>query len=605
MKHPMGPAVRRPAAVLLAGALAWVGMQGVSHSASLGDMVPPARPTRTATPDRPRLLQEACRSDNPAYATTRMARWGIRPDAPAIVVANDSASAVYEPEHPGLFDLASQADFGAVYGLAYDAPHRQLYASAFYGMDLAFGRGGPGGIYRIDLNTSRRGLVASLPAGPDRHRFGAPYFDVEVMPLLGRAALGDIDVDTADSLLFVANLYDQRIYALSIPEMTVVGSFEGGASATGWAANARLFGLGFRDGWLYHGVVDSRQDPALPGDLAAYVYRSRPDGTAMAEVLRIDLTYPRHPPWVPWNDVTSWDPFPATSQPIVADIEFRPNGDPVVGLANRHIWQAWGTMEGGDVLATVSVAPGRWRRAAEADFYADDIVVNTRPPRPVDEPLYGNLARVPRRDGVVTVAAGPAMIGGLQWYSSASGQVQGPADGFEPLFGDVYPAIGDIESLCPATADPTPSPSPPTPVRSPTPTPSPRPTPSTTATPPPRRPIYLPATLRHSCRGSGFSDVVLVVDDSTSMERRGPDGIPKIEAALMAVEGFVDLLDPAPGDAGPGDRVAIVGFNSRAWAVKEFEDRAGPVGTALWLLRVQVAEGTRLDLALGEAAALV
>ena len=48
-----------------------------------------------------------------------------------------------------------------------------------------------------------------------------------------------------------------------------------------WAADARPFALAWRDGWLFHGVVNAREDGGLGGELAGYVYRSRPDGSDM------------------------------------------------------------------------------------------------------------------------------------------------------------------------------------------------------------------------------------------------------------------------------------------------------------------------------------
>ncbi|MFQ5460905.1 MAG: hypothetical protein ACE5EL_08935, partial [Anaerolineae bacterium] len=152
------------------------------------------------------------------------------------------------------------------------------------------------------------------------------------------------------------NLYDRRIYRFDTASGALLGSFAHGAAGEAWAADARPFGLGFHDGRLYHGVVNSAETRKDPADLEAIVYESAPDGTAMRQVARFGLGYdrgtvqipgvlgqaPQAVPldWQPWAEgeldlmkgKAQTALFP---QPILTDIVFGADGDMIVGIRDR------------------------------------------------------------------------------------------------------------------------------------------------------------------------------------------------------------------------------------------------------------------------------
>ena len=133
------------------------------------------------------------------------------------------------------------------------------------------------------------------------------------------------------------------------------------------------------------------------------------------------------------------------------------------------------------------------------------------------------------------------------------------------------------------------------PCQTPTPAPTVTATVTVTAEPsatPTRAPIYIPIVeTADRCEPRPFyADVVLVLDASTSMLRDG-----KLDAALAAARTFVGLL-------APGDRVAVVGFNDTAWLESAIDAPRAETLAGLATLPLHVAEGTRLDLALDEAA---
>lgn len=129
-------------------------------------------------------------------------------------------------------------------------------------------------------------------------------------------------------------------------------------------------------------------------------------------------------------------------------------------------------------------------------------------------------------------------------------------------------------------------------------------TPTPTATPtvaPPRTwTIYLPIAYREPrCVPKTFySDIVLVLDMSTSMDRLTDAGRTKRDAALAAAWQFVHLLQLAPDETGGHHQVGIVGFNDDAWIAARLTGDAKAIEDALRGLPDAVREGTRLDLAL-------
>ncbi|MEO8083294.1 MAG: vWA domain-containing protein [Ardenticatenales bacterium] len=175
-----------------------------------------------------------------------------------------------------------------------------------------------------------------------------------------------------------------------------------------------------------------------------------------------------------------------------------------------------------------------------------------------------------------------------------------------------------------ASVTPTPTDTPlptatrtPTPTRTPTRTPT--ATPTSTSTPTPTQtatatatrvpvPVYLPVTLREACPKPRV-DVALAIDVSGSMAELGGGGRTKLSAAVEAARAFVGVLQLSPGGSAPGggigDRAAIIGFNQTAWTAVPLSDEAATIGAALDGLPARLAAGTRLDLALTEAAAAV
>ncbi len=245
----------------------------------------------------------SCQTTDPILAAAEF--FPTSPESPR----GGEMSAVGFSKAHNVLRLASQASTGAVYGLAYDAIRGHLYAAAFHKRANMFGPAGPGAIYDVDLNTvAATGTVSVLSrigAGVDEHAYNdrSPFSD-RSGDAVGRSSLGDLEFDDRSDALFVTNLYDRRIYRISASSGHILGSFPQGASHEPWAGNARPMGLGYKDGWLYHGVVDSRR--TLSGARVAVrpsVTEFRGDGSEMAEVVSFDFSYSRTPTWEPWSPI--------------------------------------------------------------------------------------------------------------------------------------------------------------------------------------------------------------------------------------------------------------------------------------------------------------
>ncbi len=138
------------------------------------------------------------------------------------------------------------------------------------------------------------------------------------------------------------------------------------------------------------------------------------------------------------------------------------------------------------------------------------------------------------------------------------------------------------------TAIPTPTPRPTwTPV-----TPTVTTTPSPTATPE-RYSIYVIIVFNDQCF-QRYTDVVLVIDASTTMLFQTPDGMLKLDAAKAAAHVFIKQLALRPDLMGRHDQAAIVWYNDTAGVAQSLTNNRD--GVELAIDSIAAAEGTRIDL---------
>ena len=571
---------------------------------------PVGEETATAAAEVYATIKDTCGSHNPYLITTefiprldgnlrqRSSLW--MSEQPAVVAFNDT-----QPEDTSLHHvLAYEPSVGATFGVAHDLERDQVYVGAYTKRLAQYGPLGPGGIYRIDLRSGRIEPWAVIDAGDDPHDMRGTFADLAAASSVGHVGLGDIEMSEANDQLYAVNLHDKMIYRFSVPDGRLLDAFPNGAAGQWWSADAVPFGLAFRDGWLYHGVVDTLTTPFEAGQPAsqwraqrAFVYRSKPDGSDMKEVVQVDLDYGRQQAWEPW--ALQLPDNTTRREPMLVDIEFRTDGDLILGLRDRGGDARILTAGYGDMVLTMGVdrdvsgAVERYIALTIPEVYQD----NLRHP----ESSWGTLAALPWLDETVSTVIDPIRIwsGGAAWFDNVGGgdtRREEVYSGRNQTFGKSA-GLGDIESLCfEITVTPSPTP---TETDTPTGTVTAVSTPTSTSTPIPG-PIYLPAGEKgEKCIPDAFhSDVVLVLDRSTSMLRPVEDGgIPKNQAAIDAAKLFVSMLDFTPDVLNRHDQVAIVGFNDTAWTQADLGYSYEVAYGALDQLTTMTQEGTRLDLA--------
>jgi hypothetical protein len=469
-------------------------------------LVATVQPGRTACAQAPvDEFVAACKNEaiNPWLVTARYLRGSSNDGDAALVAFRDSRN------NTGHISLATGAQVGSLYGLAYHGRTQTVYAAAFHKRGTHFGPGGPGAIYAVDLAKGTVRLFATVPnAGSDTHDPGANYFpDTSARLITGKTSLGDLDLIEDGTELAVVNLFDRQIYRYRVPTGEFLGAFPNGASGESWAAEARPFGLGYFHGRLFHGVVRSAQASQRRTELQAFVYESARDGTDLRQVATAPLSFERGEIW-PDTGKARWNPWrdppgqltPNSGRypmPLLSDLVWTNGGDQMIlGFRDRFGDMVFYTTPpnqpppgefyyntpAGDVLPAFPQLPS-WRIQTTPEYYAGDY--GPRPTGNHDETSYGGLAVIPGFDVVAMTANSPIQISsaGAVWLSTEFGVDTAREEiarfGSGHNFGKAN-GLGDLEVLCDTLTESTPTPTPPATL---TPTPSDTPTPTATFTP--------------------------------------------------------------------------------------------------------------------------
>jgi hypothetical protein len=493
----IAPKLVRPSLVVLGMVLVVVGLLQFSAEAS--------RPLQPPID----LFNDVCRegSPNPWLVTACYVR-GLREDDEAAIVAFRDT-----PNNGNHVPLATARQVGSVWGLGYHGDSEILYAAAVHKRGTHFGPAGPGGIYSINLRTGAVTTFAVVPnAGVDTHTRSTDYFpDRGGRYGSGKTSLGDLDLNEANTELYVTNLFDRRIYRYSLANAALLGSFAHGAANEPWAQDARPFGLRFHQGRLYHGVVRTAEQSRSRDELFGFVYSSLPDGSDMRQETAVALDFERgwiwpnsgRARWQPWQDppgrITQGNAgrFP---MPILADIEFSRRGNMIQGYRDRFGDTTFYTVAptppppgefyyntaAGDILHAVPNPGGGWNTITSPEFYVDDYGPQGNR-NGHEETSFGGLVMIPGHDIVATSANSPLRISsaGIIWMDNLTGQQVGGREeiyvfgsGSDDNFGKAN-GLGDVEVLC-QPQQPTPTP---TDTDTPVPTDTPTPTVTDTDTP--------------------------------------------------------------------------------------------------------------------------
>ncbi|MFN8488963.1 MAG: SdrD B-like domain-containing protein [Caldilineaceae bacterium] len=380
---------------------------------------------------------------------------------------------------PAPTTLATKAQIGSTWGLAYARSTKLLYVAAFLKRHAGLGPNGPGAIYAINTAGGAPTLFADLTAlganvgtvlSNSARGLGAPTAssnDPATFDQIGKAGLGDLDISDDERTLYVVNLNDKALYALNVPAGTLAGSYaipDPGCTGGAW----RPFALKFKNGAVYVGGVCDAQTSQNRADLKAYIYRFTPGANTFTQVLTFPLNYGKGPAtgpccalafsgWYPWlgafdttliNTSVQAGIIAVYPQPMLSDIEFDVDGSLILGFMDRFGHQggdqSYGTsgttrydaLVGGDILRACPNAAGNWVLEAGGacggvtgggangqgpgggEFYSGEYYSISS-----FETSMGGLALMPGSGEVALTVMDPLayITGGVSWLSNTTG----------------------------------------------------------------------------------------------------------------------------------------------------------------------------------------
>ncbi|WP_310723708.1 SdrD B-like domain-containing protein [Streptomyces sp. N2A] len=379
--------------------------------------------------------------------------------------------------------LATQAQVGTTFGLAYDTYRSRLFQSAFARRYAPYGPKGGGAIYTVPVSGSGAPeLFARVPgAAVTPHDTANLMKDPGFTDAPGKESIGGLALSEDGSTLYAVNLLTRSLVSFhatgataSVPEATVRIPDPGCASPGDW----RPFGLATHNNTLYVGGVCTAESTQQRADLKAVVYTY--DGKRFTTVLTHSLTDKRgsvfgsgdkatH--WNPWNTtLATWDDREAGNvfidpQPELASLAFARDGSMILGFRDRFMdVLSWGGldprpgndtaengMSGGDLtmVCATPTAEYQWEgtgscpnhatpansggQAADVvEYFPGDSYANAH-----QETALGSVAYIPQQQWVVSTEFDPVVnvaTSGTGYHDITTGQGPGnnpTANGFQ------------------------------------------------------------------------------------------------------------------------------------------------------------------------------
>jgi SdrD B-like domain len=424
---------------------------------------------------------------------------------------------------------------GTVWGQAYQRQSKKLFSAAYvkrhsglgtYSTDGSAGAGpisgtdsGSGGIYMTDfssgtpvisqfvnlqalgIETGDFATARNLPNGKLM-----PNQDIAAFDKVSKAGLGDLDLSEDEQTMFVTNLFDRKIYQLTIGSTgtapTAATELPNAPWLSGSPCNngvARPFGLKARNGKLYVGVVCTAENGGTFSDLNATVYAYDLTAGTWVTAINFPLDYKRglayaavtaSNKWNPWTDVMNSIPnFLASGAlqvsyptPVLSDIEFDENNNMILAFTDRtgdqigsnnygvyNTTDVYYYVSGGDILKAGYNGSGQWllenngtssgntttgagnnQGPGGGEFFPNENLLASH-----QETTVGSLAYLMGKNEVVLTVIDPLnyITGGMAWFNSTTGAKN---KGYELYYGvntssGVFGkanGLGDLELMC-------------------------------------------------------------------------------------------------------------------------------------------------------------
>jgi len=384
--------------------------------------------------------------------------------------------------------LATGAQIGVTWGLAYQRATNIVFAGALAKRHAGFGPLGAGGIYAVVVNPLT-GTSSSVTPFVDIDTFpgvddgalddtvrnlpmvaATPNDDPAAWDAVGKQGIGDMDIGASDDTLWLANLADRTLYSLFIGIPAVAPATYSTAtpivlpgSMTACAANdVRPWAVEVYGGEVYVGVVCSAETPPQNvNNLRAYIIKtSETSPGAWTPVFEFPLNYqrgvisadaPGYPAeWRPWSNVfTTICEAPCTPglaygnqliypQPILSDIEFDSDGDMILGFMDRMGHQT------GEVNFSTSAAATMFTFYDFTTGYTP-VSVTIAAGTTFEGTSGGDILRACTNGVGGFTLENNATCGGVTTGGAGSAPVQGPGNG-EFYWQDMYPVSAALNS---------------------------------------------------------------------------------------------------------------------------------------------------------------
>lgn len=295
--------------------------------------------------------------------------------------------------------LATIAQIGSVWGTAYRKKSTTIYTTASLKRHVSLGPLGLGGVYIVDPNAGYTGSFDLAGVTPNNGGTAMDFgtitrttvteavngdnqlstnaneatVDLDAFTKVGAVGMGDTDISEDGNTLWTINLNTSETALVSIdltdqanplptdgsnPASAIVNRylFSNMSTPTCNAGVFRPWGLGFHQGKGYVGGVCSAESNGAVTDLVAYLLSFDPQNpTAGFTVelsfplnfnreLKSDFGHEEDADWQPWAD--QWSDltfnqgrYVVNATPIFSDIEFRENGDLILGFLDRNSMQ--------------------------------------------------------------------------------------------------------------------------------------------------------------------------------------------------------------------------------------------------------------------------
>ncbi|MEU0068348.1 SdrD B-like domain-containing protein [Streptomyces sp. NPDC006332] len=387
--------------------------------------------------------------------------------------------------------IATVQDTGALYGLAYRKKDKRLFSGAYAKRHTEYGPGGQGAIYVTDRTTGATSVFTRVPnAGTTPHNQGNRV-DAPFANRPGKESLGDIEMSSDGSELYVVNMNDGNLYTYDATQATAGAPKRAPVqipdSACSPPGDWRPMGLGVRDGVVYVGGVCSAESTQDVTKLRAVVWTYDPATATFGAAPIVDepLNFPRDPAndptpgdWKPWTrDNLAQFPMGNVTypQPMLSDIEIERDGGLVLGFRDRFGDQSGlvipnanpngpveSTVTGGDIIKVCrkSDSTYHWEGSTDCprprggnEWFTGDTYYTGTGHR---EAAWGALALPLQQDTIASTFLDPYRTvnsGGAGWFDRTTGHRDATQDGFGVVyatdggFGKAN-GLGDLELLC-------------------------------------------------------------------------------------------------------------------------------------------------------------